>query len=340
MGLFDRVERKLERFVNGAFARAFKAEVQPVEIASAMRRAMDDRAAIVSAGRTLVPNDFVIELAENDFDRLTAYEDMLTGELLASAQEHVETQRYAPGGTLQVEFTRSQVEFTRSDDLETGVFRVRADTGKSRQQQAASSQAPNQAPAQPGPGGQERPPRRQHIPHPPEAVAAAEGAIGMARQAAGAAESAIAGTAAARSAQPTPQPGTAEPVPSADLDDTSAGPPTEAAQPIAPPPPPLPDPASRPWLDVDGDTFPLLNALTVLGRDDSTDITLDDPGISRQHAQVRVTYDGPHLVISIRDLGSTNGTYVNGEKITTRRLAAGDRITVGRISLYLRQPRR
>ena len=166
----------------------------------------------------------------------------------------------------------------------------------------------------------------------------------MARQAAGAAESAIAGTAAARSARSKPQPGTAEAVPSAepvrsaDLDDTFAGPPTEAAQPLAPPP--LPDPASRPWLDVDGDTFPLLNALTVLGRDDSTDITLDDPGISRQHAQLRVTYDGPHLVISIRDLGSTNGTYVNGEKITTRRLAEGDRITVGRISLHLRQPRR
>ncbi|MGN6300169.1 MAG: FhaA domain-containing protein, partial [Angustibacter sp.] len=47
MGLFDRVEHRLERAVNGVFARAFKSEVQPVEIASAIRRAMDDRAAIV-----------------------------------------------------------------------------------------------------------------------------------------------------------------------------------------------------------------------------------------------------------------------------------------------------
>ena len=52
MGLFDRVERRLERAVNGAFARAFKSEVQPVEIASAIRRAMDDRAAVLFGAAT------------------------------------------------------------------------------------------------------------------------------------------------------------------------------------------------------------------------------------------------------------------------------------------------
>ena len=55
--------------VNGAFARAFKAEVQPVEIASALQRELDDRAAIVAQGRTLVPNDFVVELSERDSER-------------------------------------------------------------------------------------------------------------------------------------------------------------------------------------------------------------------------------------------------------------------------------
>ena len=68
MGLFDRVERRLERAVNGAFARAFKAEVQPVEIASAMRRAMDDRAAVVGHGRTIVPNLFTVELGPTDYE--------------------------------------------------------------------------------------------------------------------------------------------------------------------------------------------------------------------------------------------------------------------------------
>lgn len=320
MGLFDRVERKLERVVNGAFAKAFKAEVQPVEIASAMRRAMDDRAAIVSKGRTLVPNDFAIELAASDFERLTAYEDMLTSELLASAQEHVESQRYAPGGPLAV-------RFARSDDLETGVFRVRADTGRRRSGETAQEVSHPSAPPAP---------RRTDVPHPAEATAQADGAIGLARRAANAAESAMAGTAAARSAQPaTPQPAPGAYEPPADA---AAGPSTQPAAMV--PPPPLADPASRPWLDVDGDAYPLLGALTVLGRDASADITLDDPGISRRHAEIRVTYDGPRLVISIRDLGSTNGTYVNGERVESRRLTEGDRITVGRISLNLRQPRR
>ena len=104
MGLFDRVERGLERAVHGAFAKAFKAEVQPVEIASAMRRAMDDRAAVIGHGRTFVPNLFTIELAPTDFDRLTGFSKMLTDELVASAQEHAESQRYQPAGPIQVDF--------------------------------------------------------------------------------------------------------------------------------------------------------------------------------------------------------------------------------------------
>ena len=71
MGLFDRVEGKLERAYNGIFARAFRAEVQPVEIASAIRRAMDDRASHAGRGRAIVPNVFTIELSDTDHDRLT-----------------------------------------------------------------------------------------------------------------------------------------------------------------------------------------------------------------------------------------------------------------------------
>ena len=81
MGLFDRVERGLERAVHVAFAKAFKAEVQPVEIASAMRRAMDDRAAVIGHGRTFVPNLFAVELAPTDYERLMGFSDMLTDEL-------------------------------------------------------------------------------------------------------------------------------------------------------------------------------------------------------------------------------------------------------------------
>jgi pSer/pThr/pTyr-binding forkhead associated (FHA) protein len=83
-----------------------------------------------------------------------------------------------------------------------------------------------------------------------------------------------------------------------------------------------------------------MGAITVLGRDDASDVILDDPGISRRHSEIRVTTDGPHFVTSIRDLNSTNGTFVNSERITSQRLEDGDRITVGRTSITYRAGRR
>ena len=81
----------------------------------------------------------------------------------------------------------------------------------------------------------------------------------------------------------------------------------------------------------------MLGAITVIGRDDAADILLDDPGISRRHSEIRVTYDGPHQVITIRDLGSTNGTFVNGDPIGTAHLSEGDRITIGRTHLIVHE---
>ena len=61
VGLLDRFEQRLDRMVNGAFARAFKAEVQPVEIAAALQREMTDHAAVVSRGLTVVPNVYSVD---------------------------------------------------------------------------------------------------------------------------------------------------------------------------------------------------------------------------------------------------------------------------------------
>ena len=90
MGIFDRIEGKLERAYNGVFAKAFRAEVQPVEIASAIRRAMDDKAAAVGKGVALVPNVFTIELSETDYERLGEFADDLSEELIAAAEEHAD----------------------------------------------------------------------------------------------------------------------------------------------------------------------------------------------------------------------------------------------------------
>ena len=91
MGVLQRFEHRLEGMVEGAFARAFKSELQPVEVASAVQREMDDRAAIVAQGRTLVPNDFVVELAQTDYERLEVYADSLGIELSTLAREYAQT---------------------------------------------------------------------------------------------------------------------------------------------------------------------------------------------------------------------------------------------------------
>lgn len=341
MGLFDRVERKLDRAINGAFARAFRAEVQPVEISAAIRRAMDDRAAVVGQGRTMVPNRFVVELDPNDHQRLTQFGTVLEDELVASVAEHVDSQHYQPGGSLHV-------EFVVRDDLDTGVFRVRPSTGDEGPRRVSSEPAPVRPLHRAAPGSHDtRPaaPRPRH-PHPPEATMVADGDVGLAGNAAAAAAGAAAGTAAAGRTggawpphHPDEAPGEGETArPSRQRNRDSARPAMgeTRANPVVAAQPTPPDPSTRPYLDVDGDTYPLLGAITVLGRDTTADITLPDAGISRRHAEVRVTHDGPHLVVSLRDLGSTNGTFVNGERIDSRRLSDGDRVTVGRVSFVLR----
>src|SRR5690606_29169923 len=60
VGLLDSFERGLERAVNGAFAKTFRSGIQPVEIASALRREMDTRAAVVSRERILAPNSYAV----------------------------------------------------------------------------------------------------------------------------------------------------------------------------------------------------------------------------------------------------------------------------------------
>ncbi|MFZ0325481.1 MAG: DUF3662 and FHA domain-containing protein [Actinomycetes bacterium] len=117
MGVLNRFERRLDQMVNGAFARAFKAEVQPIEIASALQRECDDKAALVTRGRTIVPNAFTVELGARDHDRLAGYAEPLTDELAGMVREHVGEQGYSLVGPVTV-------SLTRDESLETGVFRV------------------------------------------------------------------------------------------------------------------------------------------------------------------------------------------------------------------------
>jgi hypothetical protein len=119
MGVLQRFERRLEGMVEGAFARAFKSELQPVEVASAVQREMDDRAAIVARGRTLVPNDFVVEVSQSDLARLDVYAENLGHELATLAREYAKEQGYSFVGPVRM-------RFEGVPDLTTGLFRIRS----------------------------------------------------------------------------------------------------------------------------------------------------------------------------------------------------------------------
>ena len=241
MGLFDKVERGLERAVNSAFAKAFKSEVQPVELASAIRRAMDDRAAVHRPR----PHDGPEPLHDRALrDRLRAPRRLRGGALRRARR------RRAGACRLPALPARGPVQITFHRDEE---------------------------------------PRDRRVPGP------------------------------ARDVAPLDRP-----------EHRGAAPSRRSRPPRTPPWPPRPSgppaaPSPGPWLVIDGERYPLIGAHTVIGRDELADVVLDDPGISRRHSEIRVTNDGPHLVTSIRDLGSTNGTFVNGERITSTRARRGGR---------------
>jgi hypothetical protein len=79
--------------------------------------------------------------------------------------------------------------------------------------------------------------------------------------------------------------------------------------------------------------IPLLDGIACLGRSSHANITLSERSVSRRHAEIRVTAEN----ISIRDLGSTNGTRVNGQQTTSwRQLQDGDEIQLGELPLSVR----
>jgi len=261
VGVLDRFEKGIERAVNGAFAKAFRSEVQPVEIASALRRECDEKAAIVARDRTIAPNAFVVELGPADRERLGQWEDALGEELGALVAEYARQQRYHLAGPVSV-------AFEQADDLDTGLFRVRSRTSR-------GDVMPGRRTAGPAPSA------------PP--VLPTSGSGGR------------------RTAPPPPaQPGWTQEEPVAG----AVGRPERV----------------RPTLEMDGVVFEITRPVTVIGRGTDADVVLDDTGVSRRHAEIHIT-DGRARII---DLGSTNGTFVDGAKRPVTTLADGSVITIGR----------
>lgn len=144
MGVLKRFEQRLEGLVNGTFAKVFKSEVQPVEIAGALQRECDNNATIWNRDRTVVPNDFIVELSTPDFERLSPYAVQLGDELAGMVRDYAKQQRYTFMGDVKV-------HLEKADDLDTGLYRVRSRTLASSESQMGPGRpaTPEQSPSAP-----------------------------------------------------------------------------------------------------------------------------------------------------------------------------------------------
>lgn len=167
MGVLKKFEQRLEGLVNGTFAKVFKSEVQPVEIAGALQRECDNNATIWNRDRTVVPNDFIVELSTPDFERLSPYSGQLGDELAGMVRDYAKQQRYTFMGPIKV-------HLEKADDLDTGLYRVRSRTlASSTDQQAPSVPRRARLPAGPVATAIRLPPRARVPRALPDAVRAA-----------------------------------------------------------------------------------------------------------------------------------------------------------------------
>ncbi|MGY4771343.1 FhaA domain-containing protein [Kribbella sp. CWNU-51] len=258
----QRFERRLEGIVSGVFARAFKGDVEPIELAAALKREIDNTARILSRDRRLVPNHFTIELGPGDFERLNAYGRTLNTELANELRDHADIQRYTFSGPIEI-------ELTQQDELPTGKFRVVSATVGTPQRR--------------------QPPAYEQQPYQQEPYV----------------------------------------------------PPSDGQTVMHSTPPPQQEPQRRGhpqvMLEVNGRRRPVNPPGVVLGRGTDADIQINDPGVSRRHAEIRLMPEGPGGIrVVLVDLGSTNGTLVNGRRSTEAELVDGSTVRIGNTTMTLR----
>ena len=108
-------ERRLERMVEGAFARAFKSGLRPVELGRRLVREMDDNRSVGVRGGTFVPNAFTVALSASDLEQFEGVQDSLVRELGDAAREHARDEHYSFMGPVEV-------ELVMDERLHTGAF--------------------------------------------------------------------------------------------------------------------------------------------------------------------------------------------------------------------------
>jgi hypothetical protein len=298
VGVLQRFERRLEGLVGTAFARLFKGQVEPVEVAKALQREAETRRAIVGQDRVLVPNRYVVQLGPTDHDRLAPWETQLTNTLAEMVQEHVDDEGWSTFGDIEV-------SLSRNEELGTGMFTV------------TSSVDPNAGPRRRPYNSLSMPAVPAGVPAPAPGSYAGYGGYG-------------------EQGYRDPGYGRAEPAYGAgSYGEQPNGYANGYAPPATVPPPAYQQSRVRHLLTVDGSQqwLELHVGSNVIGRSQDADLRLPDTGVSRRHVDVR--FDGTGAVL--HDLGSTNGTTVNGHRAQSWQLQHGDVVRLGHTVLVYRQ---
>jgi hypothetical protein len=240
------LEAKLEGLVGGAFSRAFRSKVEPVEIARKLAKEMQDNQTR-SISHTYVPNQYTVWLSPEDRGHFEGYEEGLKKELSDYLLEHARTEGLAL-------VTRPTVDFETDDRLSLGEFGI----------QAQLVQPPEEV-----------------VPDWPADAGAAAGDFGHTM------------------------------VYSAEREARKLAPRQGAG--------------ARALLVGEDKRTVLSGSRLLIGRSRDCDITIDDPNVSRRHAELR-NEDGRWVV---SDLGSTNGVKVNGRRVERAALEPGDELVLG-----------
>ncbi|HEX2048931.1 MAG TPA: DUF3662 and FHA domain-containing protein [Acidimicrobiales bacterium] len=95
-------EQRLERLVEGVFAKTFRSGLKPVEVGRRLTRDMDLHRTLGVNG-PLAPNHFTVALAPADSEQFESFSDVLTRELAEAARDHARAEGYAFVGPLHVE---------------------------------------------------------------------------------------------------------------------------------------------------------------------------------------------------------------------------------------------
>ena len=242
------IEQRLERIFEGVFGRAFRTNVQPVELARKLAKEMDEHRS-TSVRNVYVPNEYTVYLSPGDREQFEGYENSLVSELEEYLCEHASRENYAV-------LTPPRVVFETDEDLGVGEFGIA--TRMAQYDRSAGEEAEAAVGAAPPPGATiVYKPRTQ----PTEAASLEE--LGVEREVA--------------------------------------------------------------VLRWDSERRVLDQRRSVLGRSRDADVQIEDPNISRRHAEIVQEGSAYWLV----DLGSTNGTEVDGRRVQRARLDEGSRFTLG-----------